>query len=332
VPLTPIVVKDTIDLASLRGRSLAVDGNGELYQFLALIRQRDGTPLQDATGRTTSHLSGLFYRTTHLIAHHGIRLVFVFDGKPPALKSAELDRRRAVRKRYDRELAEARAAGDLARAYSKATMTSRLTREMVEEAMALLRLMGIPAVQAPSEGEAQAAHMARTGAVWAAASKDYDSLLFGTPRLVRFLTISGKEFLPSRGTFRPIVPEVIELERLLTNLCLTREQLIDVGILIGTDFNDGVKGIGPKKAVALVQKHGRIEEMPAEIRQAVGEPAVVDEIRGIFLRPDVSDGFPVEAQEPDLDGIVRFLCDEHEFSRERVTAAIERTFRERTLW
>ena len=113
VQLTPIVLKDTIDLAALRGRRLAVDGNGELYQFLALIRQRDGTPLHDATGRITSHLSGLFYRTTHLIAHHGIRLVFVFDGKPPALKSAELDRRRAVRKRYERDLADARAAGDL---------------------------------------------------------------------------------------------------------------------------------------------------------------------------------------------------------------------------
>ena len=97
--MTPIVVKDSIDLAALRGRRLAVDGNGELYQFLALIRQRDGTPLHDATGRITSHLSGLFYRTTHLIAHHAIQLVFVFDGRPPALKSAELDRRRAVRTR-----------------------------------------------------------------------------------------------------------------------------------------------------------------------------------------------------------------------------------------
>ncbi len=216
VLLTPIVTKDAIALDAMRGHTLAVDGNGELYQFLALIRLRDGTPLQDSHGRTTSHLSGLFYRTTRLFAEHGLRLVFVFDGAPPPLKAREISKRRATKTRFEEERAAALARGDLAEAYSKATMTSRLTREMVAEARELLRLMGVPAVQAPSEGEAQAAHMAATSPeIWAAASKDYDSLLFGAPRLVRFLTISGKEFLPSRGTFRPIVPETIVLSSLL---------------------------------------------------------------------------------------------------------------------
>src|SRR5262249_28089882 len=167
VLLTPIVAKETIRLDTLRGRRLAVDGNGELYQFLALIRLRDGTPLRDSTGRITSHLSGLFYRTTRLIAEHGVSLAFVFDGAPPPRKTQEIGKRRAVRERYERERDAALAAGDLARAYSKATMTSRLTREMVGEARELLRLMGLPAVQAPSEAEAQAAHMAATSdAVW----------------------------------------------------------------------------------------------------------------------------------------------------------------------
>src|SRR3954449_2695855 len=117
-------------------------------------------------------------------------------------------------------------------------MTSRLTREMVGEARELLRLMGLPTVQAPSEAEAQAAHMAATApAVWAAASKDYDALLFGAPRLVRFLTISGKEFLPSQGTFRPIVPETIELAALLAAWQIDRAGLIDLALLVGTDFN-----------------------------------------------------------------------------------------------
>src|SRR3954449_33582 len=151
-------------------------------------------------------------------------------------------------------------------------MTSRLTREMVGEARELLRLMGLPTVQAPSEAEAQAAHMAATApAVWAAASKDYDALLFGAPRVVRFLTISGKEFLPSQGAFRPIVPELIDMPRFLTALAITREQLVDLGILVGTDFNDGVKGIGPKKALKLVQEFSTIERMPDDIRQAVGD-------------------------------------------------------------
>ncbi len=332
VVLTPIVTKETTTLSALRGRTLAVDGNAELYQFLALIRLRDGTPLQDSKGRITSHLNGLFYRVTRLIAEHAVRLVFVFDGTPPALKADEIGRRRAVRQRYEEERDAAQARGDTATAYAKATMTSRLTKPMIEEARRLLRLMGVPTVQAPSEGEAQAAHMAaRSPDVWAAASKDYDSLLFGAPRLVRFLSISGKEFLPSQGTFRPIVPETIELERLLATLGIDRDGLIDLALLVGTDFNDGVKGIGPKKALKLVQTHGRIEQMPPEIRDALGDPALIDEIRHIYRHPPVTDEFDVRGFEPDLPGLLAFLCEEREFGRDRVLAAIDRTFRERSL-
>jgi flap endonuclease-1 len=204
---------------------------------------------------------------------------------------------------------------------------------MIGEARELLRLMGIPTVQAPSEGEAQAAHMAATSdEIFAASSKDYDSLLFGAPRLVRFLTISGKEFLPSQGTFRPIEPETIELERLLAGWNITREGLVDLALLVGTDFNDGIKGIGPKKALKLVQEHGRIEQMPSDIRDALGDPEALEEARQIFLHPNVTDAFDIRATEPDLEGIVQFLCDEREFSRERVSAAMERAFRERSLF
>ena len=323
VLLTPIVRAEPLSLASLREKTLAVDGNGELYQFLALIRLRDGTPLKDDSGRITSHLSGLFFRTTRLIAEHRLKLVFVFDGKPPVLKAAEIDRRRTVKAEFERAHEEAVARGDLEAAYAKATMTSRLTREMVADARELLRLLGVPTMQAPSEGEAQAAHMSRTGRVWAAASKDYDTLLFGAPRLLRFLTISGKEFLPSQGKFRPLVPEMLELDRQLAHWGITRDQLIDLAILVGTDFNDGVHGIGPKKALALVQRHGRIEDMPAEIRDAVGD---INPIRDLYRHPEVTDADPGEAAEPDIDGIVRFLCDERQFSRERVTDALARAF------
>ena len=328
VLLTPIITKDTIGFDALGGRTLAVDGNGELYQFLALIRLRDGTPLKDSKGRTTSHLSGLFYRTTRLIAEHRLRLVFVFDGTPPALKAREIAKRRAVRSRYEEERAAALERGDVAQAYSKATMTSRLTKDMVSEARELLKLLGIPAVQAPSEAEAQAAHMAATSSeIFAAASKDYDALLFGAPRLVRFLTISGKEFLPSQGAFRPIVPETIVLARLLESWRITREQLVDLALLVGTDFNDGVSGIGPKKALKLVQQYGRIENMPDDIRQPAGDDEMLNDVRRIFLRPAVTESFTFTPSEPDVDGVVRFLCDEREFSRERVTAALERAFR-----
>src|SRR5688572_7274222 len=277
VPLTPIIIKQTVPLKELRGKRLAVDGNGELYQFLALIRLRDGSPLQDSKGRVTSHLSGLFYRTTRLIAEHHMELIYVFDGAPPELKSAEIARRRSIKTRYEAEHAAALEAGDLAAAYSKATMTSRLSREMVGEAMHLLNLMGLPVVQATSEGEAQASYMAASGAVWAPASKDYDCLLFGAPRLLRFLTISGKEFLPSKASFRPIIPEVIDAHAMLQHYGITREQLVDLAILVGTDFNEGITGIGPKKALKLLHDFGSIEKMPGEIRDGLG--SFVAEIR-----------------------------------------------------
>ncbi len=323
VVLTPIVDPRPIALADLRDQVLAVDGQGELYQFLALIRLRDGSPLRDASGRITSHLSGLFFRTTRLLAEYAPKLAFVFDGVPPVEKATELDRRREVKAKYEKERADAVARGDFSAAYSKATMTSRLSREMAGEARELLRLLGLPVIQAPSEGEAQAAHMARAGDVWTAVSKDYDTLLFGTPRLVRFLTIGGREFLPSQGTFRPIVPEMLELEAQLSRWSITRDGLIDLALLVGTDFNDGVHGIGPKKALKLVQQHGRIEDMPAEIRDKVGD---VEPLRRIYLQPKVTDEYQIAFTDPDIDGVIKFLCEERQFSRERVTAALERAF------
>jgi flap endonuclease-1 len=203
-------------------------------------------------------------------------------------------------------------------------MTSRLTGAMVQEAKELLRLLGIPVVQAPSEGEAQAAHMARAGHVWAAASKDYDALLFGAPRLLRFLTISGKEFLPSQGAFRPITPELIDLARMVEALGITREQLVDLALLVGTDFNDGITGIGPKKALALVRQHGSIEHMPATVRDAIAPLA--PEVRRIFLSPAVTDDYRLETSGCDAEGVVGFLCRERAFGEERVRAALRRAF------
>ena len=323
VVLTPIVQPRQIALAELRGKTLAVDAHGDLYQFLALIRLRDGTPLKDARGRVTSHLSGLFFRTTRLMAEHQLRLVFVFDGAPPPEKQEELNRRRVIRTEFEHARQEALAQGDLKTAYAKATMTSRLTREMADEARELLTLLGLPVVQAPSEGEAQAAHMAQRGGVWAAASKDYDTLLFGTPRLLRFLSISGKEFLPSKGQFRPLIPEVIDLEVQLAAWGISRESAIDLALLVGTDFHEGVRGIGPKKALTLVKKYGRIEAMPGDIREAMGD---VDALRRIYLAPAVTDDYTIDFSEPDHDAVVRFLCEERQFSTERVTDALARAF------
>ncbi len=283
VNLTPIVDRRPVALEHFRDRVLAVDGNLELYQFLSIMRTRDGSPLRDRSGRVTSHLNGLVFRTTRLIADYGIRPIFVFDGPPPALKRREIEARRRIRDKAAVEYDRALRAGDVGTAWSKAVTATRLTAAMVEEAKQLLGLLGIPVLQAPSEGEAQAAHLVQTEAAWAVSSKDYDSLLFGAPRLARFVAVGSREFLPSRGVSRPVPPELIELESWLRNLGLTREQLIDAAILIGTDFNKGVHGVGPKTALRLLRTHGSLDGLPADLRKAL--PDVVDDIRAFFLHP-----------------------------------------------
>jgi len=322
VNLTPIIEKRVVTLEDLRGRSFAVDGFVVLHQFLALVRARDGQPLMDAQGRTTSHLVGLAFRTTRLIADYGMKLAFVFDGRPPQLKRAEVEKRREIRAKFEEEYREAVAAGDYKTAMSKAVMTGRLTGEGVADAKRLLDLLGIPWVQAPSEGEAQAAYMAARGDVWASNSQDYDSLLFGAPRLVRYITIQGEEWLPSKGRARKLQPEIIELENLLGVLQLSREQLIDLGILVGTDFNRGIRGIGPKTALKLLRKHGRLEQLPTEIREQL--PGEVEAIRDLYLHPPATDNYSLDEKPVQEEELIRFLCDERSFSRERVETVITR--------
>src|SRR5437773_1015471 len=322
VLLTSITVRHPTSLEAIRGRTVAVDGNLELYQFLSIMRTRDGQPLQDSKGRITSHLNGLAFRTTRLVADFDIRPVFVFDGRPPELKRDEIQRRREGREKSEREYRAAIAVGDTATAWSKVVMTSRLTRAMVEETKTLLTLLGIPWIQAPSEGEAQAASLARRGAAWAAGSKDYDSLLFGAPKLVRFLAVRSSEFLPSQGRSRLVPPEIMDLQENLDHLKLTREQLIDVAILVGTDFNEGVRGIGPKTAVKRIREWKSLDHAPAEVSAAL--PAEIEAIRGFFTNPPVSTESVPPPRSSDERALFRFLCEEREFSHDRVEKAIQR--------
>jgi len=314
VDLGGLAAKNEVSLEALSGRSIAIDAYNTIYQFLSIIRQRDGTPLMDDRGRITSHLSGLFYRNARLL-EAGIRPVYVFDGPPPHLKRATIEKRKEAKEEAERKFKEARERGDIAMARLHAQATSRLTDEMVSESKELLTLMGIPVVQAPSEGEAQAAHMAKRGVVYASASQDYDALLFGSPRLVRNLTLTGRRKLPGKNAFTEVAPEMIDLGATLTALGVTQRQLIWIAILVGTDFNEGVKGIGPKRALRLVKECGSLEEVIA--KSGVGQEADLHAVEEFFLNPPVSDE-EARPGEPDADAIVRFLCEEHSFSRERV--------------
>jgi len=323
VNLRSLVPKTTVDLKSLSGKSIAIDAYNALYQFLAIIRQPDGTPLKDHTGRTTSHLSGLLYRTSNLV-EMGIKPVYVFDGVPPALKEVEIKRRMRVREeatvKYERALRAGRI--DEARTYAQAT--SRLKDYMKEDAVRLLILLGIPWVQAPSEGEAQAAYLARKGDTNLCASQDYDSLLFSAPQLVRNVTISGRRKLPRKRVYIQVMPEIVELDRVLKELDVTHQQLIDIGILLGTDFNpEGVKGIGPKTALKLIKKYGSLENLIPTLKEAEFkvEP---QRIREIFLSPKVTDQYQLAWKEPDTRGAIDFLCHERDFSKERVQKALDK--------
>jgi len=323
VDLAEIIPEQTTTLDNLSNRWLAVDAYNALYQFLAIIRQPDGTPLKDRRGRITSHLSGLLYRTANLV-EKGIKLVFVFDGKPPELKQMEIRRRRKVKEEaivhYERALKE----GKLEEARTYAQATSSLKDMMVEDSKKLLDSLGVAWIQAPSEGEAQAAFIASRGEVWAVASQDHDSLLFGAPRMVKNLAITGRRKLPRRDAYVEVEPKIIELPRVLDELSLTREQLIDVGILIGTDFNpDGVKGIGPKTAVKLLRENGSLETLKAKDPE-IAALSDVDSIRNIFLNPNVTTNYSLKSSPPDEEKVVSFLCGERDFSEVRVRKAVSR--------
>ena len=323
--LVPEKAVKIVSLKDLAGKAIAFDAYNALYQFLSIIRGPDGRPLMDSSGRVTSHLSGLFYRTVNLI-ELGIKPIYVFDGKPPALKEAEIKRRMEVREEALIKYEEALKAGRLEEARKYAQQAARLKDDMVEDAKRLLTLMGVPWVQAPSEGEAQAAHIVRRGDADLCASQDYDSLLFGAPSLVRNITISGRRKLPGRDEYVEVVPEIIELEELLSALGITREQLVDIGVLVGTDYNPkGVKGIGPKRAYELVRRYGSLEKaIEAGAVDISAFPVDPGEIKRIFLEPDVTDDYVIEWAEPDEEGVKAFLCDERDFSEERVEKALRR--------
>ena len=322
VNLTPIIKWQRLTLKDLTGKTLAVDANNVLYQFLSITRMTDGSPFTDHLGNTTSHLIGLLFRSARLISDYSIRLVFIFDGRPSELKRHEIEKRQEIRDRAELQRIEALKRGDLRTAFSKAVSASRLSREMIDDAKQLLHLLGIPCVQAPSEAEAQAAYMTARGHVWATNSQDYDSLLFGAPRLVRYVTIRGKEYLPGKGVSRPLRPELIETKDLLSCLHLSREQLIDLAILVGTDFNKGVDGVGPKTALRLIREYGSIENLPERVRCKT--PEDVREIRNTFINPPTTTDYSIELQPLEERELYHFLCDVENFSRQRVTTAIER--------
>ncbi len=321
VQLSGLLSARSVDFKDITGKRIAIDAYNALYQFLSIIRQPTGEPLMDADGRVTSHLSGLLYRSASLL-EYGILPAYVFDGKPPAFKRSVVEGRIEARKAAEEKWKAALERGDVEEARLHAQGSSQISKDMLEDAKRLLGVLGIPFVQAPSEGEAQAGYMAMQNTVWAAASQDYDSLLFGAPRLLRNIAVSGRRKLPRKNVYVNISPEVFELKGALGELELNREQLVELCILVGTDYNPGgVEGLGPKKSYKIIKEYGSIERAVSE---GVIEGFEFEAIKDFFLKPPISDDYELKWNTPADSEVLGFLCDERDFSPERVMGALEK--------
>jgi len=311
VKFKDIVSPEEISLKDLEGRTVAIDAYNTIYQFLSGIRQRDGSPLMDQNGNVTSHLSGILYRTASIV-DKGIKPIYVFDGDSSEHKAKTLEQRRAIKEEAMEKWEEAKAAGNIEEARKFAIRTSRMSPYILESSKKLLDYMGIPYVQAKGEGEAQGAYMVEQGDAWAVASQDYDCLLFGAPRIIRNLTLSG-------GLSNL---EYLELQKVLEDIDLTREQLIDVALMVGTDFNEGIHGIGAKTGLKLI-RNNTLEDILVQkgITEVNVEP---DELRDIFLKHDVNTDYEIKFKSAKKDKLVEFMCEEHGFSESRVLNVTEK--------
>lgn len=316
-----LLEKEPVSLDFLKGRVVGVDAYNIIYQFLSSIRGPDGTPLMDSEGNVTSHLTGLLYRTVNLV-EKGIKPVFVFDGVAHRLKAETIAERKKIRTEAIQKHEQALREGDLAGAKKFGSRALKLTDNMVEDAKMLLSLMGLPVIVAPSDGEAQISQMALKGEIFGCVSQDYDSLLFGAPLVFRNITVSGKRKATGRNFYIDVEPEKIELEKNLSVLGISRQKLIWLGILIGTDFNEKFPGIGPKKALLLVKKHESFEGI---VKETGFEPQFdYREVEKIFLSPPFSPDFKIEFISPQKEKVKEFLCEQHGFSVERVENALKK--------
>ncbi|MCL4325419.1 MAG: flap endonuclease-1 [Candidatus Thermoplasmatota archaeon] len=318
VKIKELLSTHPISINELKGKKIAIDAYNTLYQFLSSIRGWGGYYLTDESNNVTSHLAGIFYRNMKLLSY-SIWPLYVFDGTPHNLKGATLKSRFKKREEAMEEWKSALESGDEVTAMKKAKASTTITEQIVESSKKLLSLMGIPCITAPSDGEAYASFLLTSGVVWAVASQDYDAILFGSSRVIRNLAVSIKR--KNAAGITESEPEILYSDESLNNLGIDLRQMIDIAILVGTDFNEGIKGIGPKKAYKLIKKYEKIENIP-ELGEI--ENQHVDEVRTIFYNSGTKEVPEIKWGSIDKEGLIKYMCDEHNFSRERITETISR--------
>jgi flap endonuclease-1 len=320
--ITSLLVAKKIEISELANKKLAVDAFNTLYQFLTTIRGRDGTQLMDSHGNVTSHLAGLFSRTTKLM-QEGLRLSFVFDGEAPKLKQKERERRSMLKEDARQKFKQAEAAEDIEAMRKYAVRSTTLSSQMVVEAKELISALGLPVIQAPSEGEAQAAYMAEKGFVDYIVSQDADALLFKAPFVVKNLAITQRRKKPSQLSYDIIEPEIIGLQENLSALGISHDQLLCLAMLVGTDYNiGGVKGIGPKKALALVKAHP--DNLDKIFKEAGWDfDFSWEDVFTLFKNMPTED-CKLAWKDIDEDKVVDILSKKHDFNEERIRASLSK--------
>ncbi|XP_014234277.1 flap endonuclease 1 isoform X1 [Trichogramma pretiosum] len=309
--VAPEAIKEC-ELKHLFGRKIAIDASMCLYQFLIAVRS-EGAQLTSVDGETTSHLMGTFYRTIRLV-ENGIKPVYVFDGKPPTLKGGELAKRAERREEAQKQLQAAEEAGNAEDVDKFNRRLVKVTKQHAEDAKQLLKLMGIPYIDAPCEAEAQCAAMVKSGKVYATATEDMDALTFGSNVLLRRLTFSEARKMPIQE---------IQYDKVLHGLQLNKEEFIDLCIMLGCDYTSSIKGVGPKRAIELIRNHKSLEKILDNLdtkKYPVPEDWNYKDARMLFIEPEIKDPEEVDLKwnDPDEDGLVQFLCGDKQFNEERV--------------
>ena len=323
VNITSLIAKKPIIIEELKYKAIAIDAPLWLYQFLSSIRQRDGTLLMDKEGNVTSHLMGLFTRTSKLLQYN-IKPIYVFDGKPPELKKKETEKRKQAKKEAETKYKIAVKEKDIEEMRKYASRTSRLTQDMISEAKELINAFGIPIVQAPCEGEAQASHIVKKNDAFCVASQDFDSLMFGATKVVRNLSVFGKRKKASQLAYTTIEPELIVLKDALNNLGINQEQLIVLGILVGTDYNNGgVKGIGPKNALKLVKQYkNNLDQLFQTVKWDF--ETQWNEIFDLIKNMPVTDDYSIKTSNINITRLKELLIEKHDFSKERIGSLLQK--------
>jgi flap endonuclease-1 len=322
----PSAIKE-ISLEALNGRKIAIDASMQIYQFLVAVRSDGGgggpsSSLTNEAGEVTSHLQGMWYRTLRFV-EAGIKPVYVFDGKPPTLKGGELAKRKEAKDKAQKDLAAATEAGNVEDMERFSKRTVHMTKDHIADCMKLIRLMGMPVVEAPCEAEAQCAELAKAGLVYGAASEDMDTLTFGTPKLIRKMFATAESKIP-----------VLEFDhkKILDGFEMTNDQFIDVCILAGCDYCDTIKGVAATTAFKLIKQHGNLEEVLKNVdKEKIPKDVDYDEVRKLFVTPEVTEASKIELKwgEPDREGLIQFLVTERQFNPERINKGIDKLMKAR---